>query len=75
MTLTSVCITRLVHVRLTKPTLCSPQLKTEAYSLYNKLEELESKKAELQEQVARQETPDEERDRLLREVRIHRNVV
>ena len=45
-----------------------PQMKTEAYSLYNKLEELEAKKAELQEQVDRQETPDEERERLLREI-------
>ena len=52
-----------------RPTSSMSQLKTEAFSLHNKLEELEAKKAELQEQVARQETPDEERDRLLREVR------
>ncbi|XP_037078948.1 intraflagellar transport protein 74 homolog [Pollicipes pollicipes] len=44
-------------------------MKKEAYQLYNKLEELESKKEELQEQVNRQETPDQERERLLAEVK------
>ncbi|XP_043213246.1 intraflagellar transport protein 74 homolog isoform X1 [Amphibalanus amphitrite] len=50
-------------------------MKAEAYSLYNKLEELEAKKAELQEQVDRQETPDEERERLLREVKENNDAI